>query len=90
MNFSKKMNIPHRLANFSRISNNREVIKIISEEYAYLAKIDCSYAMENISYHARNFHKKSKLKRHLKQTLLNWIRMKMFATGFIEMIIQAG
>ena len=90
MNFSKKMSIPHRLANFSRISNDLEVIKIISDEYAFLAKIDLSYAMETISYHASKFRRKSKLKQHLKQTLLNWLRMKMFATGFIDLIIQAG
>lgn len=66
MNFHRSMNISKRLANFSRLTNDLEVIKIISSEYASLAGISKEYCLKKIIDGTFRQQFKYKLKKKLK------------------------
>jgi hypothetical protein len=69
MNFHRSMNAKQRLHNFSRMTTDKEILAIISDEYAALAKIPRIYTFEKVISNADNFHKKQATKRQLKSVL---------------------
>jgi len=65
MNFYNNMKISKRLKNLSKITANKEIIKIISDEYSALAGLPKECCLEKII----NYTKKRRFKRDLKNKL---------------------
>lgn len=66
MNFHKNMSISKKLKNFARLSNDAEVIGIVSKEYARLSNTPEAFCSKTIVESAQFASKRYRLKRKLK------------------------
>ncbi len=66
MNFHNEIHISKRLQNFERLTNNPEIIKIISEEYARLSGKTSEFCYNKILEFSKKKAFKQKAKKYLK------------------------
>lgn len=66
MNFYQEINISKRLQNFERLTNDAEIIRLISEEYAKLSGTTYDFCSQKIVDFAKKKAFKLKIKRILK------------------------
>lgn len=66
MNFHKNMSISQKLKNFARLSNDPEVIEIVSKEYARLSNTPEAFCFKTIIESAQFASRRYRLKRKLK------------------------
>lgn len=71
MNF-KNLNFVDRMKNFSRLTPEKEMIKVMSNEYASLIKKPEAEVFEEMWMYTRDFQKKFKRKKELKKKLKFW------------------
>jgi serine/threonine protein kinase len=66
MSFYDSIDLNKRMANFARLTNDPQIIKIIAEEYAYLYGSSADFCMEKIAQSAHRQLVKRKIKKVLK------------------------
>ncbi|WBV55172.1 lipopolysaccharide kinase [Chryseobacterium daecheongense] len=66
MNFHTEFEMPKRIKNFSRITNDPKILKLISSEYSRLAGISSEYFLTQIVKAANTLQTKRRIKKVLK------------------------
>jgi glycosyltransferase involved in cell wall biosynthesis len=69
MNFKKSLGVKQRMNNFSRLTTDREILKIIAEEYAVLSGQPSALLLELMTTAAEKFRQKKLRKKYFKKKL---------------------
>lgn len=72
MNFHEKMDFDSRMKNLSRLVTKKEMISIMSEEYAVLYHKSYSEVFEKLWHYTTDFQEKFWRKRKMKKKLIFW------------------
>lgn len=72
MNFHQTMNFELRMKNLSRLTPKKEMVAIMSEEYAKLYKKSENEVFEKMWYYTNEFQEKYYRKKRLKKRFLFW------------------
>lgn len=72
MNFHREMDINMRMKNFSRLTPKRDMIAIMSDEYAKLYGKSVNEIFDKMWYYTSDFQKKYEKKRRLKAKFFFW------------------
>lgn len=69
MRFHKELSLTERLKNFKKLTQNKEIIKIISAEYANLLGLKEQFVYEKIVSYSYKLNQKKKIKHKVKHLL---------------------
>lgn len=72
MNFHSSMSLQMRMSNLAKLTNNREVLRVISDEYAKLIEKSADSINTMLVGYADNFLESFNRRRRLKQKLRFW------------------
>jgi len=71
-NFNKEMSLDERIKNFSKLTSSKEIVALMSNEYAKLTGEHESYVFEKMWKYAINFQSNFYRKKRLKKKLKFW------------------
>ena len=66
-----KLTFDERMKNFSRLTPQKEMVKIMSDEYAKLSNTNAKVVFEKMWFYTQQFREKFERKKRLKKLLLN-------------------
>jgi len=72
MNFHKEMSFKHRMKNLSRITPSKEMIQVISNEYAKLSGIAEATVFNTLWQYTQEFQFRFIRKQKLKKKVMFW------------------